>query len=247
MADGRNQSRKGHYKCAGTYRRFRLHAEKRCEYHQHHHTAAGAHKARAEADGQTEKEGDGDALSVQLLPLCGSIVPAGVRLDQKADADEKGQKKSESAQHHIPHDKSHVAADRTHAQNADKHDPAALQIDVFMPGICIGRHGGAKDVRCKCDGGRLIRTCLAGKRWAENDQNRDHDCGGGKPREARADARTQRRDNVPKPLQLDHLRKQYRFHQKIGSVFIVLRNNEFFNSQNALLPAVCKVFILEVQ
>ena len=146
MADGSDQGRKGHDEGAGSHRRFELHPEERCKHHQHHHPAAGSHEAGSKADGQAKEQRDHHALQVQLFTFAGSILPAGVGLHQKADANEEGQKERETAEYHIADDKCDITADGAHGQDTRQHDPPAPKIDVLVlrVGVCGNRR--AEDV-----------------------------------------------------------------------------------------------------
>ena len=197
VADGGDQRRKGHDEGTCSHRRFQLHAQERGEHHQHHHAAACAHKARAKADGQAEKQGDRNAFPVQLRSLGRLILPAGIRADQKPDADAEGQKQREAAQHHVPDDEGHIASHRAHGQDADHHDPAAPQIDVPVLRVGKRRDGGTQDIRRQGDGCRLVRAGFSPECGAQHDQDGHHDRGGGKSRQPGADPRAQRRDDIP--------------------------------------------------
>ena len=133
-----DQRGKGHDKRACAYRSLEFHPEEGRKNHQHHHTAACAHKAGAKTYGQAEEQGDRDTLPVQFFAFTGSVLPAGIRLYQKANADEKCQKEREASQYDVADKEGRIAPNGAHAEDAHQHDPPPPEINVFMFGVCIG-------------------------------------------------------------------------------------------------------------
>ena len=195
-----DQRRKGHDERARAHCGLQFHAEKCGENDQHHHTAARSHEAGAKAYGQAKEQRDRNALPVQLFAPGGSVLPAGIRPDQKADADEEGQKEREAAQHDVADAESRVAADGAHPEDTHQHDPAPLQVDVLMSGIGIGCYRRTEDIRCQCNRRCLIRACLTGEGRTEDNQDRHHDGSRRKPGQPRPDARPKGGYDIPYPL-----------------------------------------------
>ena len=197
VADGGNECGKGHDEGARADGGLQVHAEEDGKDHQHHHAPAGADKAGSKTDREAEEERNQDAFPVQCGAFGRRIFPGGIGLDEKADADGKRQKKRKSAQDHIPREIGRPAAHRAHGQDADKHDPAASEVNVFVPGIGPCGDGGPENVRGERDSGRLIGAGFPGKGRAEDNEDRDHDRGGGEPGQPCADAGADGCDEIP--------------------------------------------------
>ena len=147
MADRGDQCREGHNKSARAHSCLEFHTKKSGKNHQHHHPAACPHKPGAKADGNPEKQRDSNALPVQFFSFCRLLFAARIRLYQKTDADKKRKKQRETSEYNIPCQEGHIAADCTHGENTDQHDPASLQIDIFILCIGIGRNCRAENIR----------------------------------------------------------------------------------------------------
>ena len=126
MADRGDQRREGHNKGACTHSSLEFHSEKSRKNHKHHHSAARSDKAGAETDGKAEEQGDSYPFSVKFFSFQSLFFPACIRLDQKANTYEKCEEQSETSEYHISGEKSYIAADRAHSENAGEHDPPAL-------------------------------------------------------------------------------------------------------------------------
>ena len=139
MTDRRDQRRESHDKGACPYSRFEFHPKKNGKYHQHHHAAARSHKTGAETYGKTEEQGDRDAFPIQLFTFCRLFFAAGIRLYKESDTDEKRQKQRETSEYYVSCQKSDITPDCAHCKDTDQHDPAALQVDIFILCISISR------------------------------------------------------------------------------------------------------------
>ena len=197
MADGRNQSGKGHDECTGAHGCLQFHAETDCEHNQHHHAAARSNKPGAEPDGQPEKQGPGECFPVQFFTAGCMPLLACIRFDEKTDPDAEGQEQSKCTQNHISDKECNIAADGTHGQDTDHHDPAALQIHIPMSGIGPCCYCRAQNIGCKCDGGCLIGSGFTGERRAQDDEDGNHDCCRRKTGKACPDSCTQSCNDVP--------------------------------------------------
>ncbi len=103
--------------------------------------AARSHKTGAETYGKTEEQGDCNTFPVQFFTFCRLLLAARIRLYKKTDADKKRKKQQqrETAEYHVSCQKSDITPDRAHGKDTDQHDPAALQVDIFILCISISR------------------------------------------------------------------------------------------------------------
>jgi len=99
----------------------------------------------------------------------------------------KCQEQRKASESRVPDTEGHITPGNAHGQNADQHDPSALQVNFLIADIDRGGDSRPKNIGGQSDGRCLIDTCLAGKGRAQDNQNRNHDCRSRQPRKTGPD------------------------------------------------------------
>ena len=146
MAGRRDKRRKRHYESTRTDRSLKLHAQESGKDYKHHHASACADKTSAKADGNAAKDGDYYSLEPKLLALLSLVLAACIGLNKEAYSYAECQEQCKASEHDITYKKSDIASDCTHGQDANHHEPSALEIDILVFAVCVCGNRRAQNI-----------------------------------------------------------------------------------------------------
>ena len=147
MTDRPGEGGRTHDENAGADGGFQLITQHGGEYKQHHHAAASAHKATDETDHSAAEDRTNRFLSGGggLKPLLWRQY----RLDDKLDAEKESHQGRKAAHSSFGDNAGDVAAHQSETQDADHHDNAVFDIEVFIFAIGIGGSSAGQDITGK--------------------------------------------------------------------------------------------------